>query len=72
MMTDAVEIMAERKISELPVVDAGGRPIGLVDITDFVALVPEGSLDGILSAEPAAARLGGPHFIRGPAQARTP
>ena len=63
MMTDAVEIMAERKISELPVVDAAGRPVGLIDITDFVALVPEGSLDGILSAEPTApAKSGGPHF----------
>ena len=26
MMVDAVAIMAQRKISELPVVDAGGRP----------------------------------------------
>lgn len=33
----AVEIMAERKISELPVVDAEGRPVGLIDVTDIVA-----------------------------------
>jgi CBS domain-containing protein len=41
MMTDAVSIMAERKISELPVVDADGRPLGLIDITDVVALLPK-------------------------------
>ena len=36
MMVDAVAIMAGRKISELPVVDLDGKPIGLVDITDVV------------------------------------
>jgi arabinose-5-phosphate isomerase len=41
MMADAVEIMAERKISELPVVDSGGRPVGLIDITDVVGMMPE-------------------------------
>jgi arabinose-5-phosphate isomerase len=40
-MVDAVALMAERKISELPVVDADGRPIGLIDITDVVALLPK-------------------------------
>jgi arabinose-5-phosphate isomerase len=42
MMTDAVTIMAERRISELPVVDAEQKPVGLLDITDIVALYPEG------------------------------
>ncbi len=42
MMSDAVTIMAERRISELPVVDAEGKPVGLLDITDIVALYPEG------------------------------
>jgi arabinose-5-phosphate isomerase len=41
MMLDAVAIMAGRKISELPVVDADGRPVGLIDITDVVALLPK-------------------------------
>ena len=41
MMVDAVAIMAERKISELPVVDAEGQPVGLIDITDVVALLPK-------------------------------
>jgi arabinose-5-phosphate isomerase len=41
MLTDAVAIMAERKISELPVVDPGGAPAGLLDITDMVSMIPE-------------------------------
>jgi arabinose-5-phosphate isomerase len=41
MMVDAVAIMAERKISELPVIDAAGRPQGLIDITDVVGMFPE-------------------------------
>jgi arabinose-5-phosphate isomerase len=41
MLVDAVEIMAERKISELPVVDADGQPQGMLDITDIVALFPQ-------------------------------
>lgn len=41
MLTDALEILAERKISELPVVDDAGRPAGLIDITDVFSLFPE-------------------------------
>ncbi len=37
---DAVAILAERKISELPVVDEDGQPVGLIDITDVVAFLP--------------------------------
>jgi arabinose-5-phosphate isomerase len=37
MLPDALAILAERKFSELPVVDAAGRPLGLLDITDLVA-----------------------------------
>jgi arabinose-5-phosphate isomerase len=40
MMSDAVAIMAERKISELPVVDGQGVPVGLIDITDLMARIP--------------------------------
>jgi len=35
---DAVTLLARRKFSELPVVDAAGRPVGLVDVTDVVGL----------------------------------
>jgi arabinose-5-phosphate isomerase len=41
MMSDAVEMMAERKISELPVVDETGQPQGMLDITDIVSLFPQ-------------------------------
>jgi arabinose-5-phosphate isomerase len=37
---EAVDAMRDRKISELPVVDRGGRPVGLVDLTDLIGLVP--------------------------------
>lgn len=40
-MIDAVAAMARRKISELPVVDAEGRPAGLIDVTDVVGMAPE-------------------------------
>ncbi len=35
-LQEAIEIMSIRKISELPVVDDDGCPVGLVDITDVV------------------------------------
>ena len=50
-MVDAVAIMAERKISELPVIDAMEKPVGLIDITDVVALFPDAQL---APGEPAA------------------
>lgn len=41
-LMDAVEIFQKRKISELPVVDARHRPVGLIDITDLIGfLTPE-------------------------------
>jgi arabinose-5-phosphate isomerase len=43
MMVEAVAIIAQRKISELPVVDADGRPLGMIDITDVVSLLPRES-----------------------------
>ena len=38
---DAVALLAQRKFSELPVVDKKGRPVGLVDVTDVVGLKAE-------------------------------
>jgi arabinose-5-phosphate isomerase len=32
--------MRDKKISELPIIDRGGRPVGLVDLTDLIDLVP--------------------------------
>lgn len=42
-MEDAIEVLAHRKISELPVVDEDSRPVGLVDVTDVMELVTSGS-----------------------------
>jgi arabinose-5-phosphate isomerase len=36
----AVEILASRNISELPIVDQTNLPMGLIDITDVVGLLP--------------------------------
>ncbi len=44
LMTDAVAIMAQRKISELPVLDDHLKPVGLIDVTDVVGLFPEAAL----------------------------
>jgi arabinose-5-phosphate isomerase len=35
---EAVEILKRHKISELPVVDDQGRPIGMIDITDLIGV----------------------------------
>ncbi len=40
-MAEAVERMARHKISELPVVDAAGRPVGLIDVTDVMGEIPK-------------------------------
>ena len=38
LLQDAVAIMSQKRISELPVVDHECRPVGLIDITDVVTL----------------------------------
>lgn len=35
---EAVGLMRQKKISELPVVDGDGRPVGLLDVTDLLGL----------------------------------
>ena len=37
-LQEAVAVMSHRRISELPVIDHDGRPIGLLDITDVLSL----------------------------------
>ena len=39
-MSEALRVLSEHKYSELPVVDPAGRPLGLIDVTDVVALDP--------------------------------
>jgi arabinose-5-phosphate isomerase len=40
-VADAVEVLRRHKISELPVVDTQGRPVGLLDVTDVISLLPK-------------------------------
>ena len=51
-LASAVAILAERKISELPVVDADGVPRGLLDITDVLSLLPDDALEATMSVGP--------------------
>jgi arabinose-5-phosphate isomerase len=44
-VADAVEILRRHKISELPVVGANGQPVGMLDITDLIGLVPADELE---------------------------
>ena len=38
LVRDAVQQVRERRVDELPVVDADGKPVGLIDVQDLVAL----------------------------------
>ena len=44
---DAVEILRRHRISELPVVDPSGRPVGLLDITDLIGLLPAEEVEAL-------------------------
>ena len=46
-MAEALELFARKKISELPVVDAEGRPVGLLDVTDLIGLTPAAEKLGV-------------------------
>jgi arabinose-5-phosphate isomerase len=50
LLRDAIELLTDRKISELPVVDDAGRPVGLIDVTDLLGL------DAVTTAENAAGK----------------
>lgn len=39
-LSDAVERLARRSLSELPVIDQQGFPVGMIDITDLISLMP--------------------------------
>lgn len=40
MMPEALRLLAENQICELPVIDHGGRPVGMIDITDVISWLP--------------------------------
>ena len=45
LLREAVTLLSGRKVSELPVVDAEHRPVGLIDITDVIGLLPDESAE---------------------------
>ena len=49
-LTDAVDILRNRKISELPVVDLAGKPIGLLDVTDLIGVISRQEAESYLLA----------------------
>jgi arabinose-5-phosphate isomerase len=49
-LSDAVDILRNRKISELPVVDAVGKPVGMIDITDLIGLISREEAESYLRA----------------------
>ena len=57
-MPRAIELLSERKISELPVVNDQGKPIGLIDITDVLARESSGKAT-VRPAEPSNSANGG-------------
>jgi len=40
ILVEVVDLLSDKKISELPVVDPQGKPVGMVDITDIIGLLP--------------------------------
>lgn len=38
LVRDAVQLVRERRLDEIPVVDADGKPIGLMDVQDLIAM----------------------------------
>ena len=42
---DAIALLSEYRISELPVIDDASHPVGLIDITDVISLMPEERLE---------------------------
>ena len=52
---DAVSLLETRRLSELPVLDAAGITVGLLDIVDLVGLVPHEQIAMPQLRSPAAA-----------------
>lgn len=41
LLREVVEILADRKFSEIPVVDHHNKPVGMIDITDVIGCLPQ-------------------------------
>lgn len=55
MLTDAIRLLTAFKISELPVIDEQGRPLGLIDITDVMSLVAADEAERLKSLSSSSA-----------------
>ncbi|WP_228499041.1 KpsF/GutQ family sugar-phosphate isomerase [Thermogemmata fonticola] len=51
-LAEAIDLLRSHKISELPVVDDQGRPLGMLDITDLIGMEQEA-----IAAEPVPLRI---------------
>lgn len=40
ILEEALQVLSARRLSELPVIDDASRPVGLIDITDVIGLLP--------------------------------
>jgi arabinose-5-phosphate isomerase len=49
-LLDALDVLRNRKISELPVVDGAGKPVGLLDVTDLLGLMSREEAESTLRA----------------------
>jgi arabinose-5-phosphate isomerase len=38
LVRDAVQLIQEKRLDEIPVVDREGKPVGLVDVQDLIAM----------------------------------
>jgi arabinose-5-phosphate isomerase len=41
ILSEVVDLLTHRKLSELPVIDEHHHPVGLIDITDVIGLMPQ-------------------------------
>ena len=38
LVRDAVRLVREKRLDEIPVVDGDGKPVGLIDVQDLIAM----------------------------------
>ena len=50
-LSDAIEVMSSRKLSELPVTDSAGIPLGMVDITDVLQHAEASACGGFVTGD---------------------
>lgn len=53
-VAEAITLLADRKLSELPVIDPAGAPVGLIDVTDLMSWLPQADTDCDPSRDHAA------------------